>query len=597
MTTVPLHRLSLAQLDSLAGGRFDASAITTLVSVERSRRLLLLRILRDCASQHSGACGQLSPVTDAWDLLLRAESADRQVVEEMLADPQTGTWIGHALGRLREVTEDSAPLWFHVGQLHSFAVAAAIRAGITAKISVPVWQGILQLPSLGYVELPVNQNWCHAKVRVGADVEILCAGIETKLAPLADLAGDGWFPARRFRSNAAGHELSVRLDDASPYRDIEIPAKPTPHSTEQVYRWQELLTEAWSLLVEDHPVRARELAAGLTSITLTPAAFRFRPRSTSVEDGFGAAIISEPYDAAQLAVTLVHEFQHSVVNGVRHVTELVDDDDQATGYAPWRDDPRPLFGRVHGIVAFTAIDEFWAVHRHRASGPDADFANFEFALWHRQTSKVLREIRHEPALTQTGVRFLDRIGERLNSLDVQSVPAHIVTLAETAAVDHDASWRACHLRPDPARVAALAAAWTSNRPAPPARDFQCSTVEPDQSAQRLDAKAVLIRIRLTEPEEFARLREEPGRVPGASAADVAFVAGELDTARDLYLAELATTPNRGPAWSGFGLTLDALGDTETAEIILSQPEVLRAVTTSLADAIRPAPATLANWLR
>lgn len=511
----------------------------------------------------------------------------------MLADPQTGTWIGHALGRLREVTEDLAPLWFHVGQLHSFAVAAAIRAGITAKISVPVWQGILQLPSLGYVELPVNQIWSHAEVLVDAVVEIRYAGKSIKLDPRSDQPGDGWFPARRFRFETAGLELAVRLDDATPYRDIENPSKPAPLSTSQVERWRDLLTEAWSLLVEDHPMRARELAAGLTSITPIPAAFRFRPRSTSVEDGFGAAILSEPYDAAQLAVTLVHEFQHSVLNGVRHITELVEGDDPATGYAPWRDDPRPLFGRIHGLVAFTAIAEFWAKHRNRETGTDADFANFEFALWHRQTTTVLHAIQGNPALTPTGVRFLDQIAARLASLDIHEVPTHIAVLADTAAVDHDTSWRACHLRPDSARVATLAAAWTANQPAP-AADSSQPTVEPDRSAQRLDAKAALIRIKLTDPDEFARLSAEPGRIPGASAADVAFVAGELDTARDLYLAELAATPNRGPAWSGLGLTLSALGDKETAEIVLDQPEVLRAVTATVAGT---RPAELAAWLR
>ena len=91
VTTLPRHRLPLGQLDSLAGGTFDPSAISTLLSVERSRRLLLLRVLRDCARDHADALGPLSPVADAWDLLLSAESADRQVVEDMLADPQTGT--------------------------------------------------------------------------------------------------------------------------------------------------------------------------------------------------------------------------------------------------------------------------------------------------------------------------------------------------------------------------------------------------------------------------------------------------------------------------------------------------------------------------
>jgi HEXXH motif-containing protein len=593
VTTLPRHRLPLAQLDSLAGGAFDPNAISTLLSVERSRRLLLLRVLRDCARDHADALGPLSPVGDAWDLLLRAEKADQQVVEDLLADPQTGTWIGHTLGRLRGVTDDNAPLWFHVGQLHALAVAAAIRTGIAADMVIPMWNGVMQLPSLGYAEVPTNRTWGHAEVRVGAVVEVTCGDEVIKLDPRAELPGDGWFPAKRFHFNEDGVRLSVRLDDSSPYRDIENPSRPDPLPAAKVKQWHDLLDEAWSLLVTDHPVRAKELAAGLTSVTPLPAAFRFRPRSTSVEDGFGAAILSEPYDVAQLAVTLVHEFQHSVLNGVRHITELVEGEDPATGYAPWRDDPRPRFGRIHGLVAFTAIAEFWAIHRKRATGTDLDFANFEFALWHRQTSRVLHDIRNEPALTATGTRFLDRISERLARLDIQSVPSDITALADVAALDHDTSWRASHLQPDPRQVAALADAWAADQPAPSTQDYRRSSVCADPSAQRLDAKAALIRIRLTDDTEFNR---EPHRVPGVTAADVAFVAGDLDKARALYLDELAERPGRGPAWSGFGLTLAAMGDTKNAEVVLSQPELLRAVTTSLTGAGRPAPDELAAWL-
>src|SRR6266508_5213792 len=102
----PCHGLTIAELDSLADGRFERNAIDTILSVERSRRLLLLRAVHHYARARHDATGPLPPVDDAWNLLLSAESTNRQVVEGMLAEPQAGTWIAHVLRRLRDVTDD-----------------------------------------------------------------------------------------------------------------------------------------------------------------------------------------------------------------------------------------------------------------------------------------------------------------------------------------------------------------------------------------------------------------------------------------------------------------------------------------------------------
>jgi HEXXH motif-containing protein len=584
---LPRHSLPMAELDSLASGRFSWEAINTLLSVERSRRLLLLRTVRDYARRRSNAAGPLSPVDDAWRLLLRAENADREVIEEILANPQVGTWVGHVLRRMRKVTTDDAPLWFHVGQLHCLAIAAVIRTGVTAELRVPVWNGSVMIPSLGHVQFPSGAGWNHAEVIVDGIAEVRYADTVIKLAP----GSDGWFPTTRFQ---LGTTLSILLDHTTPYRGPNNPVCPEPMLPADVARWHQLLTEAWALLVEGHPARADELAIGMKSITPIPAAFRFRPRSVSVEDGFGAAILSEPYDAAQLAVTLIHEFQHSVLNGIRHVTELVEGEDLATCYAPWRDDPRPLGGLLHGVFAFVAIAEFWAVHRDMTKGSDADLANFEFALWRRQLSTVLDAIRNDQALTETGSRFLARIGERVDLLNTLQVPPEIAVLADTAARDHVAAWRACHLRPDEDWVRALADAWMSGRPVPP------GTAEPmvqaDRSGHRLDAKAALMRVKLTDSKLFDRIRAEPGLVAGASAADVAYVAGDFETAHRSYLDELMATPNRAGAWSGLGITMAAMGETDNADIILREPHMLRAMTAMLAGSGRPTPDELASWL-
>jgi hypothetical protein len=95
---------------------------------------------------------------------------------------------------------------------------------------------------------------------------------------------------------------------------------------------------------------------------------------------------------------------------------------------------------------------------------------------------------------------------------------------------------------------------------------------------------------------FDRLRDEPHLVEGASSADVAYVAGDLAEAHRRYLIELSATPDRAAAWSGLGLTRAGLG--MDAELLLRQPELVRAVTEQVtADTGRqPSPDKLAVWL-
>jgi len=59
---------------------------------------------------------------------------------------------------------------------------------------------------------------------------------------------------------------------------------------------------------------------------------------------------SLPPDPAQMAETLVHEFHHIKLGGLTHLVRLTDDDQTASHYAPWRDDPRPLGGFLQGIL-------------------------------------------------------------------------------------------------------------------------------------------------------------------------------------------------------------------------------------------------------
>jgi HEXXH motif-containing protein len=587
---LPHHDISPAQLDLLAAGRHDDDVSTALRDLERSRRLLGLRLVVRHTRQDVGATGPLAPVDEAWRLFVEASRARPDVVAEMLARPQVGVWSAHVLRRLRGTVEDKAPIWFHIGYLHALAATAGIRAGLRFRMSIPVRDGIVVLPGLGSCGLSNPTDWTSAVIRSDGS-EFTIDGVKI---------GRSWRPVRNFRVGAGAITAAVHLDDVDPYRGLDVLTPPEPLTESAALKWGADLAGAWDVLTRHHTSWSRELAAGLAVIAPRPAAFRFRPHSGSVGDGFGAAIIAAPHDAVQLAVTMVHEFQHSKLNAVDHLVSLTDGDPVLDCYAPWRDDPRGTWGLFQGVYAFAAIAEFWQVQRHHSTGVERDLAHFEFALVRAQVTRAIGTLKRRRSLTPTGHRFAERIEERLTALCSAAVPENVLTAAKAAVVDHRAAWRVSHLEPGGEHVRETARRWCAGRSAPSGE--VPTAVRPNPRVPRLDVKAVLFRVLLSGAGEFSAARALLGTgddvVADATEADFALVEGDPKRARDLYLEEISREEDRPGTWSGLGLALTATTPGPAAQALLRRPELVRAVRDEVARTTGEAPDVrdLAGWL-
>jgi HEXXH motif-containing protein len=562
------HHLTQNQLDALTAGRHDTVALDELRRSQLSRRLLLLRSVLRYARASPDCTGPLPAFEVAWQLLADAQRRDADVVLDVLGHPQVGMWAAHVLRRFRGSATDPAPLWFHVGYLHALAAAAAIRVGLSFRLAIPCRDGDVVLPTLGSARVDDTAEW--------GVVEIRSVAGKTELVD-----GAGWRPMTALNDH-------IRLDDIDPYRGLDNPVRPEPLPAAEIGRWHELFAAAWGLLAQRHPDQAAELAAGMRAVVPLRSTARFRIHSASVENGYGGALMSRPPDAEQLAVTLVHEFQHSKLAAVQHLVQLLVPGSPAVHHAPWRDDPRPPTGLLQGVFAFTAVTEFWAEHLD-----DNPLAQFEFAHWRDQTVATLETLRTQPDLTELGRRFLDGIATRLEPLAALEVPADIDALAHATAVDHVASWQVRHLRPEHEFVGDTVSAWLAGGSAPTG---YTARVVPATEIQRLDVKAVLSRVRITEPTEFDALRATPWEIDGAAAGDFAVVAGD-SSATSLYLSELAADPRRAGAWSGLGLSLAAKGSA-AADALTQRPELVHAVYLEAIRRTRRAPdiEELAAWL-
>lgn len=595
--SLPHHHLPSAALAELTRGEGGPATLDLLLGAERSRRLLLLRMLDDATD--------LGP---AWDLLSRAQRHAPSAVDDLLLYPQTGMWLATALRRLRGTApRDEPPLWVVLGHFSALAAAAALRAELDFTLEVPVRHGRVPLPTLGCAELPVTEPWTRATVRAEAGRAVVeTPGSTVALPDPPGSPGPGWHPVRRLAVGPAERRLDVALDDVDPYRTYPRPTEPCPLSEEAAVRWRHVMEQAWEMLLRELPGTAEAMRRGMSSLTPTPARERFRPRSVSAGDAFGGMEASEPDDAVQLAATLVHEFQHTKLGGLLHLTPLLTGSTEESAelwYAPWRDDPRPIDGLLQGIYAFMGVTGFWRVRR-TATAAGSALPHFEFALWRAHVATAMEQIHRHERLTPVGAALLSTLRDRCAEWLREPVPEAQLALARLCTDYHFARWRAHHLRPSARAVSEAVDAWLAGGASGPPLSLSAEpAIVPDPSARWLDSLAMLVRHRLSGADDDRSAPEDPEKaaaaVTGALPADALLVAGDADAARPAYVALLAKEPGRAGAWAGLGQALKASGtDPNAAHILCHHPERVRAVheAVTLATNTAPDPIHLAAWL-
>ncbi|MFD7879237.1 HEXXH motif domain-containing protein [Streptomyces sp. NPDC059766] len=594
--SLPHHRLPAAGVLELMRGEGGPDTLALLLGAERSRRLLLLRLLSDTTD-----------IGPAWDLLSRAQRRAPQVVEDILMYPQTGMWLASALRQLRATASvDEPPLPAVVGRAGALAAAAGLRAGLDFAIDVPVRHGWVPLPTLGSAVLPVSSPWATATLRAqGASAVFEVPGATVAVPSPFDAPGPHWHPVRRLSVGPEGRRLTVVLEDTDPYRTYPMPVEPHPLSEEAAALWQRLLEQAWAVLLDEQPVTADAMRRSWLSLTPTAARERFRPRSVTSGEAFGGIEASEPDDGTQLAATLIHEFQHTKLSGLLHLAPLLHGETDASPelwYAPWRDDPRPLGGLLQGIYAFVGVTAFW--RGHRATAPEHDtLAHFEFALWRIHVSSAMEQIHHHPRLTPLGRALLDTLRGQAAQWLSEPVPDKCLALARLCATDRVARWRAHHRRPSVSAVDATVRAWLAGAATPPPSLGEECEIVPDPSARWLDSLAVLVRYRLADMDDertsLGTAEKAAAMVAGALTADALLAAGDATAARHAYVSQLATESCPAGAWAGLGQALAMAGtDPAAARLLCHHPERARAVHQALLrfTGTAPDPVRLAAWL-
>jgi HEXXH motif-containing protein len=601
------HSISVEDVRALVDGGGPGRFVPELVKAERSRRMLLLRAFLDMVCH--GAAAQEAPVVlRSWVMLERAQRVAPEAVDEILMSPGTGVWVSSALRRLRGDESGQVPLWAVTGRLSALAAAAAIRAGLSFSIDVPLHGGTVSLPGLGCARFEDWGGRVWAKGRAVGREGALCvsvAGREVRTGPDWRRPVPGWLPTRRLALGPSDAALRVVLEEHDPYRAFSPPVAPRLLERREERLWYSSLADAWDILRRDDPVVAEEISSGpLLSIAPVAAREEFRPYSSSASEAFGGVSASLPDSPSQIAATLVHEFQHIKLGALINLEPLLrraenKSDRSELFYAPWRDDPRPLEGLIQGIYAFFGVSRFWRSNRQEGDKLSSALANFEFALSRQQVETALKVAGRHHRLTPVGRRLLCSLAERCDVWMTEKVSHTGMRLAVEAATDHRARWRAYHLRPSSQAVEEAVRAWRRGDTRPPDLLAAPPRPVPDARADCLDTAATLARHILTDPQGEWGGRTGY-RVTGAGRADVLLALGERSAARRVLMEQLSCAENPSPAsWPLLGRALaDDAGQKDASRLLLRYPERVKAVHEALraAGAKDSDPLRLVAWL-
>jgi HEXXH motif-containing protein len=564
-----MHRISSEVFDLLADG--DGDTLGVLWGGRRSKRLLLVHDLMSIAKARAPRTFADGDAVEAFAVLVEAQRRSRRTVEDLLLQPTIGVWATYCL---RSLMSNNDICSADLGYLGAVAASAALRAGRAFEVTTYVRDGSVMFPTFGLARLGTRRGWCRVRSRSGGGgVEISVDGM-TMAVPFEESAGAEatWLPLRSLRSSAAGVELRVWLDDLDPFRGCGQLRAAARLDATAVEDWQAKLDEAWSLLVRDHRSRAEAIAAGVTSIVPLLPTKEAPELSATCHEAIGAVAMTPPCNSLNLALALVHEFQHTKLWALLDLVPLVERSSNELFYAPWRPDPRPLQGLLHGAYAYLGLTGFWEEHRGRGGPRDAageDLAHFEFAMVRDQVTRALDALQRSGRLTPPGRRFINGMSRRLSHFRRVPVPPTPHTLARVACLDHATSWRLRNVRLDPDRVAGWADAWLAGQTRPRSGQIRVKVID-GRGPMPSNARLALFRHRLVFPTQ----RHEG--IGDASAADILFLAGRLAQAADAYRCQLARAPDDLASWTGLVLVRRFL-PTGATRALTTCPESVRAL--------------------
>jgi HEXXH motif-containing protein len=591
---IKTHQLPEQAFTALASGASDPAVVRHLRGVQQSKHMMLLHAIADEARNIDSGFPEIAAFRASYELLAKVQEARPDVLAWSLGLPQIGAWLHACLGRQNRGFPPD------LGYLAAAVAAAAVRAGVRFELDVPVKDGRVLFPGLGYFHGIDRNSW----VRLRSDGERLTVGALTE-APCAALVPDAasgepvphWRGTHMVRAVAGGRTWTILLETADQYLNLfPLPMSATL-TADNVASWQGCLQSAWEILVRHHGWAADSIAACVSVIVPLTAAGGVGLDSATTPAAFGAIATSLPPDPVIMAEILVHEFQHLILCGLQDMMPLMEPCEERV-YAPWRPDPRPVSGLLQGVYAHLGIARFWGAQRRVETEPDNILrAQVMFERWRSMIEPAADTLLGADCLTPAGTRFVTMLrlaGQRLAS---EAVPADARAMARDVSLDHWLTWQLRHVAIDATAAADLAAAYQAGEPpaggtsTPPEGRIEEETRKVDSTARRR-----LLSMRFLDPRRYREVSD--AGMPGLGPADRFLMSGQASLAVQAYRDEISTASEPLPdAWLGLALAIHLLAQTPLLSAFATRlPLMFDLHACLLAQGVRSDPLELAAWL-
>ena len=404
--------LSMEDLDAVAAGPVDRALARRLGLVHLTiTRMLFAELGRRSSTRKTSAHCHAK---EAWDVLCELDESAPQAVRTVLEHPFARVWALRQLktqaGREPMRAPEGSPLT-------SFAMAAAIRAQRPAELLIPLHDGVAYLPTLGAWDLH-RPDARTAVIAFRNNMLEVCDGDTHPRLRQEDLTtataappNSTWHAVRKI-----GIGRRVLVEDLDPYRDCHGYPVTGRLTAAEVSRWHLAFDAATSALESWAPSYAEQADACVNVLVPLRPDTSGRAWSATSSDVFGAAGIALPARPEAMALLIVHESQHTVLNAVLDGDSLVgEQSDKSTFDVGWRPDPRPPRAALRGVFAFLALAEVWQA-RSVGSAADGDAARAQSRAYAAQAEQALEALRMSAALTPLGERFASGLNDRLRRL-------------------------------------------------------------------------------------------------------------------------------------------------------------------------------------
>jgi HEXXH motif-containing protein len=481
---VSTHRLAPEALAELAVGHGSRLVLGQLRAAQRSKHLMLLHAIAVKAVDLAGGAPGAAAFQAGYDLLAKVQAERPGIVDRLVSLPQVGAWAHDCIARLRR---GQAPDYQFLAPL---AAAAAVQAGVGFEIDLPVDEGQVRLPGLGYLSVPAAGPGPAgdgalppegSSVRLSSNGECVTVGQFARLrcetlrpaepgrpGQEAAAASEWWHGTPRVRVAADGQAWDALLETTeSHYRALPFPASPALAAGDHG-RWQECIQAAWTVLVRQGRWQLDAFADAVSVIVPLARKAGSDFISGTSPAAFGTIATSWPPDPVAMAEMLIHEFQHLKLSALMDIVPLVArGGGKALGYASWRPDPRPAAALLQGMYAHLAVARFWDTQRGITVDPDDQFhAHMLYERWRRTITPTADTLLAMPGcLTPEGTQFVQALKAEGQLLESGAAPPEASELALETAFDHWLTWQISHLELDQAAVARTATAYLSGQPA------------------------------------------------------------------------------------------------------------------------------------